>query len=174
MFKKISTLRKQHNWLTIVFDSILIITIFILISWFQNRGTLAADKKPAPDFTLQNLKGDFVQLSSYKGKQVVVYFFAPWCSICKLSSGNLNNLRASRDPDELEILIVGLSWESVDEVVNFAKNQKFTSPVLLGTQKQIQDYKIKGFPSYFVIDKEGRVVHRSVGYSTEIGLRLRT
>jgi peroxiredoxin len=173
-YNKISKLRRKYPWLTILLDSLLIIAVFFTISWYQNRGTLAADGKVAPDFKLQNLKGDFVELSSMKGKKVLVYFFAPWCRICSLSSGNLNNLRASRDIEELEILIIGLSWESVDELIKFAEKQGFTSPVLIGTSKQLEDYKIKGFPTYFVIDEDGRVIHRSVGYSTEIGLRVRT
>ncbi|HHL31381.1 MAG TPA: TlpA family protein disulfide reductase, partial [Oceanospirillales bacterium] len=118
--------------------------------------------------------GKNYQLSQFKGKKVLIYFFAPWCSICHMSGGNLNALRAARSDDELAILVVGLSYQNNAEIHQFAEDLELTMPVLLGTGKQMSDYKIKGFPTYFVIDEEGRVSHRSVGYSTELGMRLRT
>lgn len=160
--------------MTLLLDCVFIIVVFLLISKFQNKGRLVSQNLMAPDFNLLDLQGNQVTLSNFKGKTVVLYFFAPWCQICQLSSDNLNDLRQSRDKNELEILIVGLDWNKAEEIELFAQQQQFISPVLYGTQQQILDYNIKGYPTYFIINKEGRVIHRSVGYSTEIGLRLRT
>ena len=165
---------KKHKWASILFEAAIIVLVLVLFSWFQNRGTLSADGKMAPDFNLQSISGESYQLSQLKGKKVLIYFFAPWCSICHMSGGNLNALRKARSDEELEILVVGLSWEFEGEIQDFANELELTMPVLYGTNQQMTDYKIKGFPTYFVIDEEGKVVHRSVGYSTEIGMRLRT
>jgi len=173
-FKKIVKFVKTHKWASILFEATLIVLVLMLLSWFQNRGTLAADGKTAPDFTLKSISGEVIQLSQLKGKKVLIYFFAPWCSICHMSGGNLNALRKARSKDDLEILVVGLSYEFDAEIQDFANELELTMPVLYGTEQQMADYKIKGFPTYFVIDKDGKVTHRSVGYSTEIGLRLRT
>ena len=173
-FKKIVKYVKGHKWASILFEASIIVLVLVAFSWYQNRGTLAADGKMAPDFTLKSLDGKSYQLSELKGKKVLIYFFAPWCSICHLSGGNLNDLRAARSDDELEILVVGLSYEFPAEIQDFANELQLTMPVLYGNDQQIQDYKIKGFPTYFVVDEEGKVIHRSVGYSTEIGMRLRT
>ena len=91
-----------------------------------------------------------------------------------MSGGNLNALRKARSEEDLEILVVGLSWEHEQEILEFKNDLELTMPVLIGSEQQMQDYKIKGFPTYFVIDEEGKVTHRSVGYSTEMGMRLRT
>ena len=173
-FKKIVKFVKTHKWASILFEATLIVLVLMLFSWFQNRGTLAADGKTAPDFTLKSISGKVIQLSQLKGKKVLIYFFAPWCSICHMSGGNLNALRKARSKDDLEILVVGLSYEFDAEIQDFANELELTMPVLYGTEQQMTDYKIKGFPTYFVIDEDGKVTHRSVGYSTEIGLRLRT
>lgn len=173
-FKKVVKYVKARKWASILFEASIIVLVLLIFSWFQNRGTLAADNTMAPDFTLQSLTGETVQLSKLKGKKVLIYFFAPWCKICYMSGDNLNDLRKARSEDELEILVVGLSYEFNAEIQDFANELQLTMPVLYGNDQQMNDYKIKGFPTYFVIDEEGRVTHRSVGYSTELGMRLRT
>ncbi len=173
-FKKTVKYVKAHKWASILFEASIIVLVLLIFSWFQNRGTLAADGQMAPDFVLQTTDGQTVQLSDLRGKKVLIYFFAPWCSICHMSGGNLNALRKARSEDELAILVVGLSWENKEEIKQFKDDLELTMPVLIGSEQQMSDYKIKGFPTYFVIDEEGKVTHRSVGYSTEIGMRLRT
>jgi len=173
-FKKTVKYVKAHKWASILFEATIIVLVLLIFSWFQNRGTLAADGKIAPDFVLQSVDGETIQLSSLRGKKVLIYFFAPWCNICHMSGGNLNDLREARTEDELVVLVVGLSWESKEEIKQFKDDLKLTMPVLIGNNQQMIDYKIKGFPTYFVIDEEGKVTHRSVGYSTELGMRLRT
>ena len=174
LFKKAKKYSEKHKWASILFEVSLIVAVLLLFSWFQNSGTIASENKPAPDFTLQSIDGETYQLSKLKGKKVLIYFFAPWCSICHMSGGNLNNLRQARTQEELEILVIGLSWDNVDELRQFAQDLELTMPVLIGTDKQISDYKIKGFPTYFVIDEQGKVKSASVGYSTELGMRFRT
>lgn len=173
-FKKLVKFIKTHKWASILFEVSIIVLVLVLFTLYQNRGTLAADRAIAPDFTLQSIDGKTVQLSQLKGKKVLIYFFAPWCSICHMSGGNLNDLRQARDIEDLEILVIGLSWDFEEEIIEFAEELQLTMPVLIGDEQQMIDYKIKGFPTYFVIDEEGKVTHRSVGYSTEIGMRLRT
>jgi peroxiredoxin len=174
VFKELKKSFVKHKWASLLLEVVIIVVVLYGFSLYQNRGTLAADGAKAPDFTLQSVDGKTVQLSELKGKKVLVYFFAPWCSICHLSGENLNDLRQARTDEELEILVVGLSWDHAEEVQQFADELELTMPILIGNEKQMQDYQIKGFPTYFVIDEEGNVTHRSVGYSTELGMRLRT
>ena len=105
---------------------------------------------------------------------MLVYFFAPWCSICSLSADNLNDLRAVRDESELKIVMVALSYGSRQEVVDFVAELDLQVPVLFGTEQQMMDYQIQGFPTYYVVDSSGRLQSKSLGYSTEWGMRFRT
>lgn len=173
MIKTIKRLRKD-KYNALLMDVVLFVVILVSLSWWQNRGTLEAKGQVAPDFTLTALDQQRYQLSQYRGQQVLVYFFAPWCSICRLSADNLNELRESRSSDELMIMMVALSYEQVSEVEAFVHDLELQVPVLLGSEQQMHDYQIMGFPTYYVIDEAGRLDSRSMGYSTELGMRVRT
>ncbi len=173
MLKNIKKWRenKYNAWLM---DAVLLTAFIVLLSWWQGRGTLKAAGQPAPDFQLTALDGSKHQLSSYQGRQVLLYFFAPWCGICRLSADNLNDLRAARSEQDLQIMMVALSYDDVAEVEAFVTDLDLQVPVLLGQAKQLADYQIQGFPTYYVVDEAGLLDSRSIGYSTELGMRLRT
>lgn len=151
------------------------IGIYYAISWWQNHGLLEV-RDTAPDFSLLTLTGETVSLEDYRGRRVLIYFFAPWCSICRFSADNLNDLRAAREKSALMILMMGLSWQSVEELKQFVSSQNISPdiPILIGQEQQFVDYKIKGFPTYYVIDESGVIQSRTMGYTTELGMRWRT
>jgi len=165
---------RKNKYIALSMDVLLLVLIMLSISWWQNRGSLSAEGQVAPVFTLPALNGTTYSLEDYHGQQVLVYFFAPWCSICRLSADNLNDLRVARDEDDLMIMMVALSYEDKTEVEQFVQDLDLTVPVLYGTEKQLQDYQIMGFPTYYVINELGQLSAKSMGYSTELGMRVRT
>lgn len=171
--KKIKKWR-QNKYNALLMDVILIVAVMLSISWWQNRGTMAAEGQLAPAFELMALDGSSHRLDNHQGKQLLLYFFAPWCSVCKLSADNLNDLRAARSEEGLMIMMMALSYENKAEVEQFVVDLDIQVPVLLGTDKQMSDYQIQGFPTYYVIDENGRLSSKSMGYSTELGMRFRT
>jgi peroxiredoxin len=104
----------------------------------------------------------------------VLYFFAPWCKVCGPSSSNVNALRAARSESELAIYAVGLEWEDPAELARFAREHELRVPVLRGTADIERAYRVDSFPTIYVIDERGAVADRVIGYTTEIGLRLRS
>ena len=173
MIKKIKNIRK-NKYNAMLMDALLIFMVLMAFSWWQNRGSLAANNQAATDFKLMALDGTTYQLSGFQGQKVLVYFFAPWCSICRLSAENLNDLRAARSDDELLILMVALAYDNRAEVETFVSDLDLQVPVLLGSDQLMRDYQIVGFPTYYVIDETGKLASRSIGYSTELGMRVRT
>ena len=77
------------------------------------------------------------------------------------------------NPD-IDIKAVVLDYQSIAEVEQFAKNLDLTFPILLGNQNVKQAFKVSAYPSYYVLDKNGAIEHRSLGYSTALGLYLRS
>ncbi|TQV87476.1 TlpA family protein disulfide reductase [Aliikangiella coralliicola] len=151
------------------------ITIFFALSWWQQKDMLPTGEQIiAPQFTLIDINGKAVSLH-HEGKahQTLIYFFAPWCSICHASIDNLQVIEESESYPNLRILVVALDWRSVDEVDEFLKEHKLTMPVLLGTTEVQQDYQINAFPSYYLLSENGHIISRNLGYSTELGLRSR-
>ena len=105
------------------------------------------------------------------GQVGVVYFFAPWCFYCRHSIDNLDELVGNGELAWARL--VALEYGSIEEVREFINETGVDLPVLLGGQKTSNDWQIRAFPTYFVIDGKGNIVSRSVGYSTKIGLQAR-
>lgn len=149
---------------------LLLLALWMGINYWQQRGLL--DKaEAAPEFTLTSLNSQTVSLTEVQAERTLLYFFAPWCSICKLSIGNLKELNT--DPS-LAVFAVALSYQSPTEITAFVGDQQLDIPVLLGTQQTLKDYKIRMFPTYYLLDEDKRILSKSVGYSTELGLKVRS
>ncbi len=153
---------------------LLFIGIFMLISWWQKKDMLATHSAElAPAFTLVTVDGETFRFDPQtQNKKTLIYFFAPWCSICHLSIENIESIRQSA-PNENNYIVVALDWKNQQEVDAFLAEHTLNMPVLLGTKNTRQDFKIKGYPSYYVINSDGYVKSKDFGYTTELGMRVR-
>jgi len=147
---------------------------FLLVSAFQARSLLDTNRQAAPDLQAQLLQGSEYNLSDIEADSTLVYFFAPWCAVCNASSDNITRLRRLRDEDKLQIVMVAVAWEHEEDVRAFADRNDINVPIVLGDAKISEDWQIFGFPSYYVLDGEQRVVSKDFGYSTQLGLWWRT
>ena len=160
---------RGHFWGSLVFDVLLIVIAFSLVSMWQTRNLPDDDHMPPLEAVwLDDMKADSVIAAGEVG---VIYFFAPWCFYCRNSIDNLDELVSSGKLAWARI--VALEYGDLDEVREFIKETNVNLPVLLGSQKTTRDWQIQAFPTYFVIDKNGQIASRSVGYSTSIGLQTR-
>lgn len=161
-------------WLVLIAEVLFATAIFMALSAWQEQDMLNSESD-MPTLSASSLKGTMYQFPEAlnKSKRTLVYFFAPWCKICHLSIGNLNILSDQIDEEDLSIIIVALDWKSKAEVEEFIADHDLDFPVLLGDEKWQQQYKIKGFPSYYVLNQQGVVLSRSMGYSSSIGMLRR-
>ncbi|MDQ9091347.1 TlpA disulfide reductase family protein [Pseudoalteromonas haloplanktis] len=146
--------------------------IFFLVSAFQERNLLKTDSSPAPYFNLPLLSATDTRLSiaELKGKTTVIYFFAPWCTVCKYS---MPNLEAALLDSDINAVGIALDYKNQHEVMQFVDELKLTMPILLGDQQTQSNYKISAFPTYYVINEQLQITARSMGYSSELGISLR-
>lgn len=118
---------------------------------------IPVDPKPAPNFTLQN-----ISLSDYKGKRVLLHFWATWCGPCREEMPHLIAL-SERLQDKLVILAVAVDSSETD-VDHFFGNQKPNFPVLIDSKHQVASlYGISQFPETLLISPEGQVETLYVG-----------
>lgn len=160
---------RSNFWTALLVDALAIIAVFIAISSWQTRNLPSDDNTPQLKAVwLDSASADYAMPAGDTG---VVYFFAPWCSICRHSIGNLSELVSSGDIAWARV--VALDYRNIDEVREFIAETNVTLPVILGDAQTAEDWQIRGYPTYFVIDAEGRIVSRSIGYSTKLGLKAR-
>jgi peroxiredoxin len=147
--------------------------IFNGISFFRELSLLPTDsEQAAPGFNLAQLSGGVMDKNDLKGKNTVVYFFAPWCHVCHASMGNLESLYQDKQ-GEINVVAIALSYDSASEIAEFIDDKALSFPVLLGNDTVMNRYQINAFPSYYVFNQQGVITAKSQGYSTELGLRLR-
>jgi len=159
---------------SLLLNVVLVIVVFAVVSAFQARNMLGTDRQVAPDLQARTLQGIEFDLGAADARPALVYFFAPWCHYCAFSSENLVRLRRLREESSLRIITVALDWQSAAEVQEYAERHELNIPVLLGDVSISRDWKVYGFPTYYVLDSKHRVVRRDIGYTTQLGLLWRT
>jgi thiol-disulfide isomerase/thioredoxin len=124
------------------------------------------DAKPANlNFTLKDMNGKDVTLSQYKGKVILLNFWATWCGPCKLEIPVFSSLQEKYGKDGLQVL--GLSVDDpLDKLIPYVKEFKMSYPVLQGLgHDDVQDAfgPILGIPVTFVISRDGKICRRHIG-----------
>jgi cytochrome c biogenesis protein CcmG/thiol:disulfide interchange protein DsbE len=136
--------------------------------------------KPAPAFTLQDLNGHKVSLSSYRGKALLINFWATWCAPCKIETPWIVELRNRYASQGFEVLGISTEGEDLkpDDAVGWAKDkaaiskfvqqEKVTYPMLLDGDSISTPYGgLDDLPTSFFVNRKGIVVAAQLGLTSE-------
>jgi thiol-disulfide isomerase/thioredoxin len=132
----------------------------------QNTSTLVGDVRgqAAPEFELTSLDGKRVKLSDFRGKAVLLNFWATWCEPCKVEMPWFVELQKKYGNDGLVVLGVAMDDTETSKIAQFASEMGVNYPVLLGTDQVSEDYgNVQYLPTSFYIDREGKLVGKGTG-----------
>lgn len=113
----------------------------------------------APDFELKDIHGKMVKLSDFRGKAIVLNFWATWCAPCKTEIPWFEDLQDKYGNQGLTVVGVALDESSDEEIANYAKEMKINYPVLLGKEETSDLYGgVDALPTTFYIDRNGKII----------------
>ena len=139
----------------------------------DEMNSTALNGKIAPGFTLPDLNGNKVSLASYKGRPLVVDFWATWCGPCKVEIPWFEKLHDEYASQGLEI--IGVSTDDLDkddpaklftekrDIADFVAKMHMNYPILLGADSVEDQYGVDAMPTTFFIDRNGKVVASTIG-----------
>ena len=118
----------------------------------------------APDFELKDIEGKVFRLSDAKGTVRLVDFWATWCAPCREEIPMFKDLQATYGAKGFTLVGIAMDDEGLDTVKPFVDELKISYLTLLGNEDVAKAFGgIVGFPSKFLVDRDGRIVDRWVG-----------
>ena len=120
--------------------------------------------RPAPDFSLATLEGQQVKLSDYRGKAVLLNFWATWCGPCKVEMPWFVDLQKQYGSQGLQIIGVAMDDSGKDAIDKFAREMGVNYLILQGKEAVGDAYGgVLGLPTTFFIDRNGKIIDSSSG-----------
>lgn len=163
MFRKRFAPGSWRRWLT---ELVLVVLVILGMHLYQTRTTATG---PAPALNGLGLQHEPLDLAQLRGRTVLVHFWATWCPVCQAEADNI--VAVARD---WAVFSVALEDTPRAAVQAYAHQAGFTFPVLQDVDGSLAAaYGVRGVPTSFVVDADGRIRFTEVGYTTTLGLRMR-
>ena len=149
----------------------MVVTVMLVFSFQMarrtGRGVSAGPSmkgQTAPDFTLESLDGKTVHLSDFRGKGVLLNFWATWCQPCKIEMPWFAELQKQYGPQGLQIVGIAMDDASPKEIGEFAHDLGVNYPILVGKEAVGDAYGgVQFLPATFYIGRDGKVVDKVFG-----------
>ena len=145
------------------------LAVFLLIGCDSSTSQQPASKagqveNVAPDFTLTDMQGQQVSLSQFRGKVVILNFWATWCPPCREEMPSMERLYREFESKGLVMLAVNVDKNGKQAVAKFLQKTPHSFPILLDSDNIAQNaYGVFRFPESFIIDRNGIVVEKIIG-----------
>lgn len=155
---------KKSVVLLILIVSVALLLLFVFAKGGSKSTKIIAEGDRAPEFTLSSLDGKQVSLSDFRGKIVMLHFWATWCPPCVEEIPTIDKLYNGLVGKDFQILAVSVDEGGAERVSSFLQRNRLALPVLLDPGHSIASlYGTFKFPETYVIDRNGIVKYKVIG-----------
>lgn len=155
--------KKYYRWLI---EITLILIVISAVRFWMQRDLVSG---VAPNISFATLSGQQFDLYQNKSRPILIHFWASWCPVCKLEQSNIENISK-----EYPVITIAMQSGNNEELKQFMKEEKLSFNVINDESGLLsQKYNIKGVPVSFIVNKDNEIKFVEVGYTTELGLRMR-
>lgn len=160
--------KRSRRWLKWSIEILIVLALIFGIRAWHQRTLIAGE---APNFNEIGLNGDEVSLAAYRGKPVLLHFWASWCPVCELEQGGINSVAANGWP----MVTIAYSSGEAEEVKRYMERKGISNWVTIvdNDGELARQYGVIGVPTSYILDSEGSIRFSEVGMSSAWGLRFR-
>jgi thiol-disulfide isomerase/thioredoxin len=126
----------------------------------------------APNFRLKTLDDQEITLTKLEGKAILLDFWATWCGPCRESIPHLAQLYKTYHQRGLEVIGMSMDKGDIDSVWRFVKSMDIPYPIIITPDEVERSYGVTGLPTAILIDKEGKIRQKFMGFSTKIAKEM--
>lgn len=160
------SLKKIPTPVIYLLEFLVVVLVFVLAQQYQKRDLIDG---PIPSFSAQTLQGTMFDSSDMQGKSYILHFWASWCPICRFEQDAIQDLS-----QDYPLIGVAMQSGDLEKVSTYMREHNLTFTTLLDEQGQLaQQFGVKGVPTTLLINSRGEVAFSEIGYTSELGLRLR-
>lgn len=143
---------------------LLIFSLVVPVVADQSKSIYELEKKPlAPDFTLKDVDGKLHKLSDYRGKVVMLNFWATWCPPCRFELPSMQRAYEKLKNEGVEFLAINLG-EDADTIFTFTADYPVTFPLLMDIDSSVSNkYPVVGLPTSYFVGPNGHLIYRAIG-----------
>ncbi len=149
---------------------VILITFVVSLSCKKDRGKKETEKLGPLSFKLKSINGEIVNLEDFKGNYVLIDFWASWCPPCKQAIPYITkffNEYAGKG-----FYVIGIGLEEEGPLFNYSRANNIPYLILKGNNEIAKYYDVKAIPTLVLLDTEGNIIYRHVGFSVEEMIKL--
>ena len=159
---------KMIQWIR---DITIVAVVLYGVSEWQVRDMLPnGESVSIHHLSMPTLDGEMSGVTTSPDKYTLIYFFAPWCNVCRYSIGNLDFVYQSK----VNVARIALDYPSAESVERFVVETNTQGEVFLGNEMIKQNFNVPGYPSYYLLDSNMQIIDRAFGYTTTAKVKLQT
>jgi len=150
----------------IALEVVVLVAIYFTAKSYVQRNLVSG---AAPEISASFIDGSPIQLAQYRGKPLLLHFWATWCSICRLEQSSIQSLSHS-----YQVVTIAMQSGEGQKVQEFMRQESLNFPAIADAGGEIsQLYGVNAVPTSFILDSNGKIKFTETGFSSEWGLRLR-